>query len=96
MKPVLLLGTEAFSPFRMYALKKAMGRLVPGLERADLRARWVYAVESEDGVGVPPESLMRAAALLNSQTGDGLGETAQPAGGFGCPAPTAANYQLPT
>ena len=57
MKPFLLLGTEAFSPFRMDALKKAMGRLVPGLERADLRARWVYAVEAEDGVGVPPESL---------------------------------------
>ena len=94
MKPVLLLGTEAFSPFRMYALKKAMGRLVPGLERADLRARWVYAVEAEDGIGVPPESLERAAALLNSQTGDGLGETAQPAGGFGGPAPATTNFAL--
>ena len=69
MKPVLLLGTEAFSPFRMDALKKAMGRLVPGMERADLRARWVYAVEAEDGIGVPPESLARAAALLNTQGG---------------------------
>ena len=35
------------------------------MERADLRARWVYAIEAEDGIGVPPESMERAAALLN-------------------------------
>ena len=69
MKPILLLGAEAFSPFRMDALKAAMGRLVPGMERVDLRARWVYAIEAEDEGGVPPESLERAAALLNAQGG---------------------------
>ena len=51
MKPILLLGAEAFSPFRMDALKAAMGRLVPGMERVDLRARWVYAIEAEDEGG---------------------------------------------
>ena len=65
MKPILLLGAEAFSPFRMDALKVAMGKHLPGMERADLRARWVYAIEAEDENGVPPESLERAAALLN-------------------------------
>ena len=65
MKPILLLGADAFSPFRLDALKAAMGKLVPGMEKADLRARWVYAVEAEDENGVPPESLERAAALLN-------------------------------
>ena len=65
MKPILLLGADAFSPFRMDALKAAMGKLVPGMERADLRARWIYAIEAEDAAGVPPESLERAAALLN-------------------------------
>ena len=65
MKPILLLGAEAFSPFRMDALKAAMGKHLPGMERADLRARWVYAIEAEDENGVPPESLERAAALLN-------------------------------
>ena len=66
MKPILLLGAEAFSPFRMDALRTAMGRLVPGLERAKLRARFVYAIEAEDADGIPPESLGRAAALLNT------------------------------
>ena len=66
MKPILLLGADAFSPFRMDALKTAMGRLVPGLERAELHARFVYAIEAEDADGVPPESLERAAALLNT------------------------------
>ncbi len=42
-----------------------MGKLVPGMEKADLCARWVYAVETEDDNGVPPESLDRAAALLS-------------------------------
>ena len=65
MKPILLLGAEAFSPFRLDALKAAMGKFVPGMERVDLHARWVYAIEAEDGGGVPPESLERAAALLN-------------------------------
>ena len=66
MKPILLFGAEAFSPFRMDALKAAMGKLVPGLERAELRAYWVYAIEAKDENGVPPESLARAAALLTA------------------------------
>ncbi|MBE6398422.1 MAG: phosphoribosylformylglycinamidine synthase, partial [Lentisphaerae bacterium] len=65
MKPILLLGADAFSPFRLDALKSAMGKLVPGMEKADLRARWVYAIEAEDESGVLPESLERAAALLS-------------------------------
>ena len=77
MKPILLLGTEAFSPFRMDALKAAMGKLVPGMERADLRARWVYAIEAEDGIGVPPESMERAAALLS--VGGSAASATQPA-----------------
>ena len=69
MKPILLLGADAFSPFRLDALKAAMGKLVPGMEKVDLRARWVYAVEAEDENGVPPESLERAAALLSVADG---------------------------
>ena len=69
MKPILLFGAEAFSPFRMDALKAAMGKLMPGMERVDLCARWVYAIEAEDGTGVPQESLERAAALLNVEGG---------------------------
>ena len=42
MKPILLFGTDAFSPFRLDALKSAMGKLVPGMEKAELRTRWVY------------------------------------------------------
>ena len=73
MKPILLLGSEAFSPFRLDALKKAMGKLVPGMERVGLRARWVYALEAEGEGGVPPESLERAGALLN--VGSGIGKS---------------------
>ena len=73
MKPILLLGAEAFSPFRMDALKTAMGRLVPGMEWVDLRARWVYVIEAEDENGVPPESMERAAALLTEGRGQRTG-----------------------
>ena len=77
MKPVLLLGSEAFSPFRLDALKKAMGQLVPGMERVDVRARWVYALEAENEDGIPQESLERASALLNvGQGGNAVGESA--------------------
>ena len=78
MKPILLFGAEAFSPFRMDALRAAMGRLLPGMERVELRARWVYAIEAEDESGVSPESLERAAALLNTQYGADIGEGAPP------------------
>ena len=85
MKPILLLGTEAFSPFRLDALKAAMGKLVPGMERVELRARWVYAVEAEDGRGVPPESLERAAALLNvGGSAASATLTSAPGGGAWC------------
>ncbi len=66
MKPILILGSEAFSPFRLDALKKAMGELVPGAERLGLGARWVYALEADGDGGVPPESLERARALLGA------------------------------
>ena len=81
MKPILLLGADAFSPFRLDALKSAMGKLVSGMDKADLRARWVYAIEAEDENGVSPDSLERAAALLSVSDGkSGCGSVSKAAG----------------
>jgi len=64
MKPTLLLGSAAYSPFRLDALRAAMGKLVPALAHAEILARWTYAIEAETESGVSAESLTRACTLL--------------------------------
>ncbi|MCQ2388879.1 MAG: phosphoribosylformylglycinamidine synthase [Kiritimatiellae bacterium] len=64
MKPILMLGTAAYSPFRLDALRAAMGKLSPALARAEILARWTYAIEAETAAGVSAESLERARTLL--------------------------------
>ena len=64
MKPILLTGTAAYSPFRLDALRAALGACVPELKTAQIDARWVYAIQPE-GDGPDEETLGRAALLLN-------------------------------
>ena len=64
MKPILLTGTAAYSPFRLDALRAALGACAPELKTAQIDARWVYAIQPE-GAGPDEETLARAALLLN-------------------------------
>jgi phosphoribosylformylglycinamidine synthase len=62
---VLLLGTEAYSPFRMDAIREAIAKIDPGLGPIDIDARWVYALElTEEAFDVV--DLERAASLLGA------------------------------
>ena len=75
MKPILLTGTAAYSPFRLDALRAALGSYAPELKTAQIDARWVYAIQPE-GDGPDEETLARAALLLNAggverETGNG-------------------------
>ena len=65
MKPILLTGTAAYSPFRLDALRAALGSYAPELKTAQIDARWVYAIQPE-GDGPDEETLARAALLLNA------------------------------
>ena len=65
MKPILLTGTAAYSPFRLDALRAALGACAPELKTAQIDARWVYAIQPE-GAGPDEETLARAALLLNA------------------------------
>ena len=65
MKPILLTGTAAYSPFRLDALRAALGAYAPELKTAQIDARWVYAIQPE-GNGPDEETLQRAALLLNA------------------------------
>jgi phosphoribosylformylglycinamidine synthase len=64
MKPILLSGSAAFSPFRLDALRSAMAARSAKLKTAEIETRWVYAIQSEKGVSA--ETLERAAMLLNA------------------------------
>ncbi len=63
---ILLLGSAAYSPFRMDALKDAIAKLDPSLGPLAIDARWVYAVELTS-VAFDAEELKRAAILLNAE-----------------------------
>ncbi|MBR1588059.1 MAG: phosphoribosylformylglycinamidine synthase [Kiritimatiellae bacterium] len=65
MKPILLTGTAACSPFRLDALRAALGACAPELKTAQIDARWVYAIQPE-GDGPDEETLQRASLLLNA------------------------------
>ena len=63
---ILLLGSDAYSPFRMDALRDAIAKLDPQLGPISLDAKWVYALQmAEDAFD--PEELKRAATLLNAE-----------------------------
>ena len=62
---ILLIGAEAYSPFRLDAIKESIAKLDPGLGPVDIDARWVYALEMTDEAFDVTE-LERAASLLNA------------------------------
>ena len=62
---ILLLGSDAYSPFRMDALKDAIAKLDPELGQVAIDAKWVYAIQT-NGDAFDPEELKRAATLLNA------------------------------
>ena len=63
---ILLIGGDAYSPFRLDALKDAIAKLDPGAGAVKIDAKWVYAVEEADG-GADPGELERASTLLNAE-----------------------------
>ena len=65
MKPILMMGSAAYSPFRLDALRAALAAADAALKNARIDARWVYAIEPE-GKGPDAETLARAALLLNA------------------------------
>lgn len=62
---ILLLGSDAYSPFRMDALKDAIAKLDRKLANVEIDAKWVYAIETE-GAGPDEATLERAKTLLNA------------------------------
>ena len=68
MKPILMMGSAAYSPFRLDALRAALAAADPALANVSIDARWVYAIEPE-GEGPDAETLDRAALLLNAVSG---------------------------
>ena len=63
---VLLLGSEAYSPFRLDAIKEAIAKIDSSLGPLNIDARWVYALELADEAFDVTE-LERAASLLNAE-----------------------------
>ena len=63
---ILLIGGDAYSPFRMDALKAGMAKLSPELGSVAVEAKWVYALEMS-GEAFDPKELERAAVLLNAE-----------------------------
>ena len=67
MKPILMLGTAAYSPFRLDAIRAALGTCNAALSKVEIEARWVYAIQSEAECAPSAETLDRAALLLNAE-----------------------------
>ena len=63
---ILLIGGDAYSPFRLDELKDAIAKLDPGAGAVKIDARWVYAVEEASG-GADAGELQRASTLLNAE-----------------------------
>ena len=62
---ILLLGSDAYSPFRMDALKEAMAKADPTLGPVTIDAKWVYALQTM-GETVNADEIAKAASLLNA------------------------------
>ena len=63
---ILLIGSDAYSPFRMDAIRDAIAKAVPGLPRVDIDAKWVYALQMADSA-FSVEELERARVLLSAE-----------------------------
>ena len=61
---ILLLGGDAYSPFRMDAIRDAIAKISPDARGVEIDAKWVYALKTADVV--PGESVARAAVMLNA------------------------------
>ena len=64
---ILLLGTDAYSPFRLDAIKDAIAKLDPELGPLTIFAKWVYALEPVDGKEISEDDLQRASSLLSAE-----------------------------
>jgi len=62
---ILLLGNDAYSPFRLDALRDAIAAADSSLAHIAIDAKWVYALQLTDEA-FDPEELKRAATLLNA------------------------------
>ena len=60
---ILLLGSDAYSPFRLDALRAAIAKLDPSLGHVDIDAKWVYALQT-DGDSFDSDELKLAESLL--------------------------------
>ena len=63
---ILLIGSDAYSPFRLDAIKDAVAKLDPALGPVEIDAKWVYALKMKDG-SFAAEELQRAGVLLNAE-----------------------------
>ncbi len=63
---ILLIGSDAYSPFRLDAIKDAIAKLDPALGPVEIDAKWVYALKMKDG-SFAVEELQRAGVLLNAE-----------------------------
>ena len=63
---ILLIGSDAYSPFRLDAIKDAVAKLDPALGPVEIDAKWVYALKMKDE-SFPVEELQRAGVLLNAE-----------------------------
>ena len=61
----VLIGSEAYSQFRLDALREAIARLAPKLGPVDIDAKWIYAIQPA-GDSVDEADLARATTLLNA------------------------------
>jgi phosphoribosylformylglycinamidine synthase len=79
---ILLSGSDAYSPFRMDALRDVVSKLSAGAGRVRIEAKWVYAIDVE---GAMPDmvELERAASLLGASFSAGP-EIHRTSAGDGC------------
>ena len=63
---ILLIGSDAYSPFRLDAIKDAIAKLDPSLGPVEIDAKWVYALKMKDE-SFSVEELQRAGVLLNAE-----------------------------
>lgn len=63
---ILLIGSDAYSPFRLDAIKDAIAKLDPTLGPVEIDAKWVYALKMKDE-SFAVEELQRAGVLLNAE-----------------------------
>ena len=63
---ILLIGSDAYSPFRMDAIQESIKKLDPTLGPVAIDAKWVYAVQVVDNA-FDVKELERAGVLLNAE-----------------------------